>query len=71
VEGRLQFAAVTIRQRCGKISRGLWHNAQDWCIALAMVEPFPAIRDLPAAAAGGMCPGLPTGWSRCLATRFG
>jgi hypothetical protein len=69
--GRLWFAAVTIRQRCGKISRGLWHNACDSCTALAMVETFPAIRDLPAAAAGGLCPGLLTGWSHCLATRFG
>jgi hypothetical protein len=32
-----------------------------------MVETFLAIRDLPAAAAGGMCPG----WSHGLATRFG
>jgi hypothetical protein len=62
---------VTIRQRCEKISRGLWHNARDSCTALAMVETFPAIRDLPAAAAGGMCPGLSTGWSHSLATRFG
>jgi hypothetical protein len=36
-----------------------------------MVETFPAIRDLPAAAAGGMCPGLLTGWSHSLATLFG
>jgi hypothetical protein len=60
-------SAVTIRQRCGKISRGLWHNGRDSCNALAMVETFLAIRDLPAAAAGGMCPG----WSHGLATRFG
>jgi hypothetical protein len=36
-----------------------------------MVETLSAIRDLPAAAAGGMCPGLLTGWSHNLATRFG
>jgi hypothetical protein len=36
-----------------------------------MVETFPAIRDLPAAAAGAMCPGLSTGWSHVLATLFG
>jgi len=60
-----------IRQRCGKISRGLWHNARDSCNALAMVETLPAIRDLPAAATGAMCPGLSTGWSHSLATRFG
>jgi hypothetical protein len=36
-----------------------------------MVESLPAIRDLPAAAAVGMCLGPLTGWSHCLATRFG
>jgi hypothetical protein len=36
-----------------------------------MVETLPAIRDLPAAAAVGMCPGPLTGWSHGLATRFG
>jgi len=36
-----------------------------------MVETFLAIRDLTAAAAGDMCPGLSTGWSRSLGTLFG
>jgi hypothetical protein len=36
-----------------------------------MVETFSEIRGLPAAAAGGMCPGLLGGWSHRLATRFG